>query len=176
MEPRPSFEHVRKTSAQGYRELAWVILLLPAFVVLDWFVFPRLWASADYFALDMLTIIETTLFVVLAYLSLLNLTASGTFSCRIDEERLTCTCPVPGTGDTFSVLLKDITTIELAEESIGDHRHRYWYVWDRSGRRYWLTTNYGNPVDLFIDVVRDIVPNVREIQTQGRGPHREEVG
>ena len=45
------------------------------------------------------------------------------------------------------------------KEDWGDGSYR-WYVWDSAGKRYWLTSNYDNPVDKFVEALRERKPDI----------------
>lgn len=90
-----------------------------------------------------------------------NIWARGDFVCRLDSERFTCVSPADGCGDSFDLAIGDITKIEREDWS-DDCR---WYVWDTEGHRYWVSSNYGNPVYKFIEMLERVRPGIERIET-----------
>jgi hypothetical protein len=81
----------------------------------------------------------------------------GEFVCRISKEILECFGGAPGSGKTFSLAVSDI---EALENKSGENRTD-WYIFDKSGSKYWLTTNYNNPAKRFIEVLMELNPNIK---------------
>ena len=96
---------------------------------------------------------------IAAYYAIVNLKSGGTFFGRLDNHAIGCNCPVPACGESFRLPIKDITILE--KEDWGDGSYR-WYIYDRTGRRFWLTSNYDNPADVFIAEIRKRIPEVTE--------------
>lgn len=73
------------------------------------------------------------------------------FVCRIDHELIECICPDEREGESFQLRLIEIVRLERMP---GDGSHG-WYVFDVYGRRYWLTSHYGNPADTFAKLIEN---------------------
>jgi hypothetical protein len=77
-------------------------------------------------------------------------TSNSEFLCRIDDEAIECVSPDSVDGETFKLRLSDIVKIER----LGPSGKERWYLWDGTGRRYWLSDHYGNPADTFVELIR----------------------
>jgi len=100
--------------------------------------------------------------VPLALYARQNIAANAEFICRVTDAEFQCVCPVAGCGDSFAIKVAEITSLER-EESAESYR---WYVHDRSGARHWITTNYDNPVEDFVEALMALNPNIVEVRTR----------
>ena len=109
-------------------------------------------------ALAILTFVAAA---IVAYAAL-NIAARSEFVCRLDDKTFECISPVWGCGESFKLPVADIIRIEKERSSDDDHRL---YLCDKSGGRYWLTSNYDNPVDTFLERLRELNPKIQELAT-----------
>ena len=87
----------------------------------------------------------------------------GTFCCRLTEEQLFQSVPVPALGESFQIKLSQVIRIEIHDgggEISGDE----WYVHTEQGR-YRITSNYGNPYRKFGAAIQKALPHVETIRT-----------
>jgi len=127
---------------------------------LYYFFLPWLWAEAPWFLVTFAAIV-LVVFSIFLYYAVVNIRANKTFICELDDDEIRCVCPVKACGESFTLRLGDVTTVERHEE--GDS-HR-WYLHDTTGRRYWLTSNYGNPVDEFVALLRTLNHDILRIDS-----------
>ena len=160
--PEILLEHRRNTAHDGRQMLGWVIVTAAAIGVFQWFMLPEMLATAPWLVIAFL-FLEAICVAVLCGLAAKQISTDGTFVCRITTEDLECVCPVAGCGQTFRIQVKEIAKIE--SRSSGS-RFQRWYVWDRAGQCHWLTPNYDNPVEKFLSTIRQLRPDVEEVQTR----------
>jgi hypothetical protein len=90
-----------------------------------------------------------------------NWRASDDFVCRLDHDQLTCSCPIGGAAVNFTVAVQEIVRVERQEWE-GGHD---WYLIDRAGQRVCLTSDYVNPADRFVALIRELNPDIVEVVT-----------
>lgn len=154
--PARVLEYTKTAAAEARDVLAWLLITLVGLGFFQWFLFPSSWLESQSHIV-IFVVIEVVVAVFVAWYAFENLKSGDTFSCRIDDKDLTCHCPVSGCGESFRLPIDEIARLEKHDWGDGSCR---WYIWDRSGRRYWLTSNYDNPVEQFIGEVRRRVPKV----------------
>lgn len=93
----------------------------------------------------------------------INFRVRGEFVCTLDDEHLECISPVPLCGQSFRVAICDIVKVE--KKPSGDSSHT-WYLYNREGRRFWLTENYGNPAGAFVALIKERNPAIEEVECQ----------
>jgi len=81
---------------------------------------------------------------------------NGEFVCRLDSETFECSVPSKYSGETFRIRVGDITKIE----KVKGEEMTTCYLWDKDGRRYWLTNHYRNPVAKFVAAIQKLNPAV----------------
>jgi len=152
-------EHRKKTRSEGAQHLAAVgttigVLgtLMMALLVLGHASWP--FGAAGFLILTLIGVIG-------GIYATLNILANREFICRLNDKTLECISPVWGCGETFKLSLTEIIKIE--KECWSDS-HR-WYLVDKAGERYWLTTNYDNPADEFLARIRELCPSVEDVNT-----------
>ncbi len=153
-------EHRRSTAREGVRLLVGLGASVVGLGVLQVFLFPSIWEESPRFVVAFFAI-EALVTVVVLTFALLNVMQGEEFVCRIDESCIQCFCPVSVCGQTFKIHIADVVKVEREEWS-DSHR---WYLWDKAGRKYWLTSNYGNPADQIIELVREANAAVAEVRT-----------
>lgn len=151
-------EHRKRTVSEGYSVLFWIAITVVGLGVFQCFLFPWIWTQDRLFVIASITI-ELVVVAFAIHYAKVNIRASDTFICRMDDNQITCVCPVPDCGESFSLPIKTIVRID--REETGECGYR-WYLWDASGHRFWLTTNYDNPVERFLDAIRDRNPGIAE--------------
>ncbi|MDX1930758.1 MAG: hypothetical protein SFV81_29815 [Pirellulaceae bacterium] len=77
------------------------------------------------------------------------------FECELTESTIRCVCPVARMGSTFDISLDDLIAIEVTS----DDTPRVDLL-TRHGSRYWLTSNFGNPVRRFVTQLRSLRPQL----------------
>lgn len=157
---RPCLIHRKSTASEGRAAIFSVVITIIGLGVFQWFTFGWIWAESRLFVVVFIAIEVVVCSIVVCY-AIINLRSGQVFECRMDSERLTCVSPVPGCGQSFSVPITEIIRIEreLWAESCR------WYIWTADGQRFWLTGNYGNPVEEFVGAIRDRVSDVTEFTT-----------
>ena len=140
--------------------LAWIIVTVLGLGMFQAFFFPRMWQDSPVSVIVFATIEVIVCSVAVAYAAM-NIAKSQEFVCRITDGRIECLCPVPGCGESFVVRIDAIAKIERErwEDSVR------WYLWDNDGQRHWLTSNYDNPVEDFIEVIKRRNSRVVEVGT-----------
>lgn len=81
------------------------------------------------------------------------------FECELTDSKIRCVCPVARMGSTFEIPLDDLIAIEVT----GDDTPRIDLL-TRNGGRYWLTSNFGNPVRRFVTHLRAFRPHLEYIK------------
>jgi hypothetical protein len=124
------------------------------------FFFPWMWQDSPVSVIVFATIEVIVCSVAVAYAAM-NIAKRQEFVCRITDGRIECLCPVSGCGESFVVRIDAIVKIEKErwEDSVR------WYLWDNEGQRHWLTSNYDNPVEDFIEVIKRLNSRVVEVDT-----------
>jgi len=140
--------------------LFWIALTCIGLAIFQSYFFPSLWRQDRLFLVVFCLILAVVGTLGLVY-GVKNLVAADTFVCRLSRDILECDCPVSGCGETFAVPISEIETIEKETWS---ESHR-WYIHDKSGHRYWLTSNYDNPADRFVEGVKELNPSVADVTT-----------
>lgn len=152
------FEHRRSTRRQGVYELlslAAVVIVLA--VVYRLFLHPRVWGFSFYGFIAVMG----TLALALAVHAVWEIVRNGEFTCRIDDEIIECVSPNQASGNSFRLQIADIAKIEKTTQCDS----AWWYLWDKDGNRYWLTSNFGNPVHKFLNAIEEINPAVVEVES-----------
>jgi hypothetical protein len=90
-----------------------------------------------------------------------NLRMDRQFRFRITDDAIECECPAKAYGETFSVSIRDIVTLEC--DSSGDTPD--WYLHTRDGRRVKITPNYNNPVRKIVATLQQLRPCLPERRT-----------
>ena len=159
---RATIEHRKTTAAEGRNALIVIGITVVFMVVGMSFFVSRLGCDSDkFFVAVFFTVMGVIASIGVCY-AIVNIRANSTFVCEIDDEQIRCVSHVKLCGESFSILIRDIAKIERANEGEGSH---CWYVWNKAGQRFWLTSNYNNPVNNFIDAIRERCPDVTEITT-----------
>jgi len=147
-------EHRKGTRKDARQALLLNAVLFPIFFSIGlfilWRVHDRRFAGFWFGILVVVTLIQLVI-------ARMNWKADAEFVCRLSAQWLECQCPVKGLGESFRVAVSEI---EGLEESSGDSPS--WYVWAKDGRRYWLTSNYGNPAFRIVQKLRDLRPELRD--------------
>jgi hypothetical protein len=151
---RAVIEHRRSTRREGLKHL----LQLGAFVITFGIVYRWFFAGwlGNWPPTALLNVFGV-LTLLLAANSVWEIIRNQEFSCRIDEEYLECNSP-KYSGDSFKLKISDIAKIckETGSESPS------WYIYNTAGHRYWLTSNYGNPVRRFVKAIHEADKSVIE--------------
>jgi hypothetical protein len=151
------FKHRKPTACEGWNGLVVVGLTSLAFISF-FLTFPSFWTDTKWFS-------GPFLFVAIAiglYCAIADIRCNGVFECRLNKERLECSCPVKRSGDSFSVALDDIAIIERRGTS--ESSDYWWYITTKDGHRHQLTTNYDNPAHLFVELIRQARPDLTYIE------------
>jgi hypothetical protein len=153
---REVIEH-RKTTASEERSLIFsIVITLVGMGVFLWFLSPP-----TLFLVAFITIVGVVASIAI-YNAVVNLQCKRTFVCRIDDEQISCVSPVSNCGESFSIPIRTIARIERMDGGESPYR---WYIWNQAGERFWLTSNYDNPVDSFVDAIRERCPDVTEFHS-----------
>lgn len=158
--PAVNLRHVKSTVAEGRAVLLHLLLTVLGLGLFQWWLFPWIWRESRWFVLAFVAIEILVVAIGLGYAAI-NARRDRQFECYLDDERIVCDSPVPHCGDSFALSLEEIDKLE--REAWGDG-HR-WYLWSKSGARHWLTANYDNPVDDFLNEIRRRRPGIPEITT-----------
>lgn len=149
-------EHRKAAAAEGRKVLLTNAFTALGMAVFQWILFPAMWDEEWFFVVAFLAV-EGVIVSLLIYYAVLHLRSDGTFVCRIDDDLITCATPIIGCGETFSISLGSITRIERVNDGETSYR---WFIYDHTGDRFWLTSNYDNPDDKFIQAIRERCPGV----------------
>jgi hypothetical protein len=152
--------HRRSTVTEGRWTLITLGLTAAGFFVLQWFLFPRIWRQDRLFVVEFCAV-EAIVAALALYYAAINLRAGDIFECRLDERAISCHRPVRHTSESFSIALSDIVKVEKENWS---ESHR-WHLWDRDGRRCWLTSNYGNPHDEIVAAILARYPALEQVSS-----------
>ena len=153
-------EHRRSTAAEGRQVLAWIAVTILGLGLFQAFFFPWIWRDSPVFKIVFVAIEVIVCSIAVAYAAM-NIAKKQEFVCRITDGRIECLCPVPGCGESFVVRIDAIVKIEKErwEDSVR------WYLWDNEGQRHWLTSNYDNPAEEFIRIIKLQNSRVVEVDT-----------
>lgn len=77
------------------------------------------------------------------------------FECELTDSAIRCVCPVAHLGSTFDIPLDDLVAIEVSSDDSPRTE-----LLTRNGNRYWLTSNFGNPVRRFVTQLRTLRPQL----------------
>ena len=148
-------EHTRSTRREGIR------VLLLSTTTMAGFVFFALLAELPAPSLDQPGPLLVYVFLAFIYLATLwygciNVLANSVFRCYLDHRSICCSGAVPSAED-FCVNLVDIDHVKRLD--LDDSCE--WYLITNDGRRFSVTTNYGNPAAQFIDLLVHSRPSVR---------------
>ncbi len=80
------------------------------------------------------------------------------FECELTESTIRCVCPASHLGSSFDISLDDLVAIEVSS----DDSPRIELL-TCQGSRYWLTSNFGNPVQRFVTQLKSLRPNLAHI-------------
>ncbi len=160
MKPAVILIHERSTAREGWWALFTITYTVVGMIAFYCYFFSWLWTADPWIVIAAFAILAAVAVGVATY-GIINIRAGDVFRCRLDEHTLTCSCPVRGCGESFSVSLDDISEIEKDDRS----DTTAWYIRNRSGQRYPLTTNYGNPAARFVEELRKLRPEI-EIVTR----------
>lgn len=80
------------------------------------------------------------------------------FECELTDSAIRCVCPAAHLGSTFDIPLDDLVAIEVSSDDSPRTE-----LLTRSGNRYWLTSNFGNPVGRFVTQLRTLQPQLSYI-------------
>lgn len=153
-------EHRRSTGSEALRMLFRITAVVAGFAVMQLFLFPYVWRENPWFVVAFVVVEFVVVVCGLMYVRA-NILVGREFICRMDNTYIECRSPVESCGQSFRVAVADIVRIERK----GDSESRRWYIHDKAGRRYDLTTNYGNPADEFIRRIREVNSSVVEVHT-----------
>jgi hypothetical protein len=149
-------EHRRSTRHQGIYELVLLVVMLVVFgFIHQWFFAHWVWDRGFFLFIGVMALLGAVLGVHAVWEILQN----GEFVCRLDSETFECSVPSRFSGETFRIRVGDIARIE--KKTGGEMAA--WYLWDKEGRRYWLTGNYGNPIAKFVAAIRKLNPGVNMV-------------
>jgi hypothetical protein len=154
-------EHTRSTAAEGRSVILGTIATCIGMAIVLPVMFPDIWDDDRFFFVAWYGLL-TVAAIVSVTLGVRNIRTNGTFHCRLSKNRLECHCPVSECGESFSVAVSTIFRIEECASSESTHS---WYIWEDSGRRHRLPTNYGNPAEQFIEHIRNLNPTAENIRT-----------
>lgn len=150
-------EHSRSVAAEGRKMLMIMAATSTALADLPPLAFSQMWTDERAFSVAWIVILAVVTLLG-AIIGIRNARSAGTFFCRLSCDRLECHCPVAGCGETFTLATSEIEKVE--RDDWGESYRLY--VRDRAGRRYWLTDNYGNPADRFVELILANHPEVQE--------------
>lgn len=153
-------EYRRNTTRDGVRLLLGIVATVAVLGVVPLLYFRSVGEERPWVVVVYVAFVAIWTAVALPY-AILNIRRGQEFLCRIDESSVECVCPAWGCGQTFSIRIADIAKVERQ----GWYDSHRWYLWDKAGRRYWLTGNYGNPADQIIELIRETNAGVAEIRT-----------
>jgi hypothetical protein len=74
------------------------------------------------------------------------------FLCAIDRGRIRCECPSESTGSSFDLAIAELACIEINDDRVT--------LLTKTGEKYWLTSNYGNPAGRFVRALVKVNPDV----------------
>jgi hypothetical protein len=106
-----------------------------------------------------LVVVGFGLLVILGYV-LPNMRMDREFRFVVTSERIECTSPANRFGESYVVLIRDITAVE--KKSRGEEGSYDWYLHTSDGRCLNLTPNYGNPIRRIVKVLRRLRPDLPE--------------
>ncbi|MHC4878491.1 MAG: hypothetical protein ACYTGL_18750 [Planctomycetota bacterium] len=153
-------EHREPSSAEARRNLYSVAAGVLTGSVLLCVLGPNVWADSP-----VLTGVSAGAFIAGCSLGLYdavgNQLASEDFVCRLDHNPLQCSCPIGGPKLNFTVAIRDIVQIERQEWESGHD----WKLIDQSGYHFCLTSGYRNPADRFVELIRELNPNIADVTT-----------
>ncbi len=136
-------EHRKSTAAEARSALAGVTFTILGVNVFVWVFFPSIWPNDKLFVIAFVTI-------EIVVMAVANIRANSVFECRLDEQNFVCISPTKGCGETFSVRVCEIVRFE--KKSSGENGYT-WHIITVSGQRLWLTSNYDNPVEDFVELI-----------------------
>lgn len=134
-----------------------VVLIL---VVVQALLFPFMWAWSPWGVIAVVAF-ELLWLAFMVADATIDIRRRGTFRCILDDAQIQCVCPVRHKGESFTLRLDEI---ECIEKEVDDGSRR-WYLHGCDGKRYWLTSNYGNPDDEFIREILALAPRIPQTET-----------
>ena len=149
-----AMEHSRKAATEGWRLLATVCVVAPVLF------YGSLFADMETTMRIMWAIFLVIASSLAVAYAINNIRTSESFTCRLTDTTLTQSIPASGSGDSFSILLSEITLIEIRSTLEEDR----WHIHTESDR-YELTYGYGNPCRKFGKAIQEAVPHVQTINT-----------
>lgn len=163
--PTVLIDHQRSAVAEGQKALFWLIVAIVGMVVFEFLFFPDLlWLDKPRIFGPAVPIGVLAYELLLAsigfYFVILHLRSSKVFRCRLDTEHLVCESPCRIFHDSFLLPIVEIASITKTRRE--DMLSYNYSLWDRTGRRYRLWHNYGNPVESIIKEIRRLRPDLPE--------------
>lgn len=153
-------KHSKNTMAEGIKVLLTLGMTVIGMGCFQILFFPHIWAVDPWFVVAFFGI-EAIVCVGLLYYAFINIRKHELFLCFVDDELIECVCPVDGCGDSFRLQLDEIVQIERHD---GGESYR-WYLHDSHGHRHWLTSNYNNPDDKFVQRILAFKPDIPQTET-----------
>ena len=130
------------------------------FIALQIFLFPSRW-NDDHLFLVVYYAILSIVVAGVASIAIANIVKAEEFVCEMDDDIIECISPLDWCGESFRIPIADIAKVVKVT---GEDSYR-WFIWDKAGCRYWLTSNYGNPADKFIRAIQELNEGVIEEHT-----------
>ena len=140
------FLHEKSTASEGWQTFFGAAATVLGMGVFQYFFFPHIWAEDKTFVFIFIAI-ECVVFGLVFCYAFVNIRSDTVFRCVLTTTKIACTGAASGSGDNFVVNICNIDRVEIEDQ----HDSPRYYLWDNTGRKYWLTTNYGNPANKFTD-------------------------
>ena len=153
-------EHRETSSAEARRGFYSVVAGALVGVASLYVLGPQMWAESPFLASVFFGSLIAGGSLGLYYV-VRNWRASNDFVCRLDHDQLSCSCPIGGSKVNFTVAVQEIVRVERQEWESGHD----WYLIDRAGQRFCLTSGYLNPADQFVALIRELNPDIVEVVT-----------
>jgi len=153
-----NFEHRRTTRRQGIYERLSLAAFFVVVVLVYRLFFNNPWAWERGF--QQFIIVVGLLGVAIAGHAVWQIASNREFVCRIDGEIIECIAPDRFSGNNFRLRIADIVKIEKSTRL----ESYWWYLRDKDGNRYWLTSNFGNPIHKFLNAIEEINPAIVEVE------------
>jgi hypothetical protein len=157
-------EHRQSTRREGIGTLVIAAVTVAGLIAIQVLLFEYAfldgWQENKFFLVGFYGILALVTAVIVAY-GVANIVKNQEFICRVDGEAIECISPVKACGESFRLPLAEIAKIEVKTGSDSAE----FYLYDRAGSRYQLTTNYGNPGRKIIETILKLNPAVAHVET-----------
>ena len=157
----PIYTYKRSTYKEGVKALIIATMTMIGLIIFFNVFFGNL-QNRDPIFYYLFNIVATVIPLIVIFLvAIPNMKANAEFIISLDHEKIICSCPVEGTGESFDINLQEIIHIERHEDNFGEGPTFDDYYLVTNKTKYKITNNYSTPVELICKKITRLYPHIK---------------